>query len=727
VWDLRTAAQSVALAGAGRAVAFDRASERVAVAGEELAVVSTDGQVEYDVVGRPHAVTSVAWSPDGRRLAGGMSGSAALWTSLERAPRTLDTAGGVVDRIVWSPGGDRIATVATGQVEMWNSNGRRLARVPGSGEVMALAFTPDGSRVMVARQDGAIDVLTGAGRHFRCADTDKDVSAAIFSADGRYLVSGENVPERPRAPEVRRVRIARKCSSRLIGLSDGVTITSVMTDEHARVIYAAADDQTVRIWDIEAYAQLATLTDFGAHTRLVLRHSESDGSDVLVSASADGMIRLWRPATVPVARFDARERVQAVTFDDSGDKVLAATAGGVRGVPWRSATTMRREGPRIGRTARSVFSRDGARLAVGSAREVRIRDLAGGRSLRMPSPAVASLDFNPDGSRLLTMHSDGVARIWRTDGRADAEELPQSEPGTGRPYAFFSDRGRRAVVVAADTREYDLGSEQPRDAVNAAAPDTARLGAPPAAAHGGRLVVSSDSDGVWIGPSGDLDRRLPLRVRAAVSAMAFSPDGNVIATASRDGLRLWDAWRGEPLASLAVGRFDSVAFSQDGHRLVASTGRTVLVFDCRPCGTPKQLRDVAEDRDAGTATVVLQALPDPVRGLREYRFKRSAAETETETEPERGPVRKITPQTLPTPLAKGGDPQSGGGGSSGGGGAGGGGGGSGGEDGQQQPVPEATPQPEPTAAPTVAPTEPAPTPTPESGSEAVGGDGDGVG
>jgi WD40 repeat protein len=71
--------------------------------------------------------------------------------------------------------------------------------------------------------------------------------------------------------------------------------------------------------------------------------------------------------------------------------------------------------------------------------------------------------------------------------------------------------------------------------------------------------------------------------RASVQGAAFSPDGHRILTGSADQTaRLWDAATGEPLLLLRghVGEVRSVAFSPDGRRVVtASLDRTAIVWD----------------------------------------------------------------------------------------------------------------------------------------------------
>ena len=88
---------------------------------------------------------------------------------------------------------------------------------------------------------------------------------------------------------------------------------------------------------------------------------------------------------------------------------------------------------------------------------------------------------------------------------------------------------------------------------------------------------------------------------AWVNAVAYSPDGHRLATASHDKtVRIWDADTGQPIGQPLRGHdkhVTSVAYSPDGHRLAtASYDKTVRIWDAgtgQPIGEPLRGHDAA--------------------------------------------------------------------------------------------------------------------------------------
>src|ERR671911_492357 len=86
-------------------------------------------------------------------------------------------------------------------------------------------------------------------------------------------------------------------------------------------------------------------------------------------------------------------------------------------------------------------------------------------------------------------------------------------------------------------------------------------------------------------PRGALLRFGTLRLRheGAVTSLAYSPDGKLLASCGHDRTaRIWDAATGRRLVSVEAhrGRMNAVAFSPDGKRIAtAGQDRTVRVWD----------------------------------------------------------------------------------------------------------------------------------------------------
>jgi WD40 repeat protein len=258
-----------------------------------------------------------------------------------------------------------------------------------------------------------------------------------------------------------------------------------------------------------------------------------DGA-LLASAGADGVVKLWDPATGTEARaFQGHdEAVRCVAFSPDGHLVASGSYDALR--LWEAASGKARDltPPRVKRVNAVAFSRDGTLLVSGHGDgSVRIWDPVGAseiREFKTHAPEVFAVALSPDGK-------------WVAVGAGNAVEI-------------------REVATGEEVRPALVGHE---DAVHG-------VGFLPA----GHRIVSASWDKtlkLW-----DLSTGFEVRTfrghGKAVEGVAVLPGGRRLASASWDKtVRLWDVDTGETVAILGhhAATVYAVAATRDG-RLLAS-------------------------------------------------------------------------------------------------------------------------------------------------------------
>ena len=161
-----------------------------AASGEELVVLR----------GHESGVTSVAFSPDGWRVASGSSDETVRLWDAASGEELLVLCGHEkwVTSVAFSPDGSRIASGSrNGTVRLWDaSSGEELAVLRGheGHDVSSVAFSPDGSRIASAARDKTVRLWdASSGQELRVLrGHDSSVTSVAFSPDGSRIASGSS-------------------------------------------------------------------------------------------------------------------------------------------------------------------------------------------------------------------------------------------------------------------------------------------------------------------------------------------------------------------------------------------------------------------------------------------------------------------------------------------------------------------------------------------------------
>ncbi|MDI1483038.1 CHAT domain-containing protein [Polyangium sp. y55x31] len=537
------------------------------------------------------------WSPDGRRfVTASEDGAAHLWDGNGRGKPIDLPHGAPLSSAVFDREGRRVLTAAlNGIAKIWDVSGPEplvVAELRGTSQSLCAAvFSPDGTRVATATSEGAIEMwdlspVTGPVLEKRFTGHEDVVAALDFDPEGKRIVSAS-------WDRTACLWDARKGTRACLEGHTG-PLSSAAFSPDGEAIVTASYDGTARIWDVETRKTTAVLRGHMGPINLAVFHPKSGRA--VATAGDDNTVRIWakngeQPGTceaesasyVEVAVLNGHEAdVTTVAFSPDGHRLVTGS--------WDETARIWD----LGRLPRPVLPRileHYVTYALESPAQDRVLQNA-------PTGELAVYDVHPnaefyDGIHPFGLLSHGKRRIltaaWRPDGKsiltgdeagniaittigerpASRERLPPlpsrllppqhhasilalawnqsgdrfvSVAGQGAPLVWDADKPERPPVplqVSAEKCDNPGASTSGKHvSANAGGFTSVAWSLRP----GAREIVLGRDDGCawWVDLDGRDKPKVLGRHHSTITAVAFSPDGERVATASQDRtVRVW--------------------------------------------------------------------------------------------------------------------------------------------------------------------------------------------
>lgn len=622
-------------------VAFNPKGDQIASGGSDNTARVWDVPMSTPVRDLAHTagVTAVTLSPDGKTLAAAAKdGSVKLWATADGKPiATLTGHSGGATGVAFSGNGQILATSgADGSLRFWNPVDGKPMSVIGAhaSAINGVAISPSNNQAYSIGEDGLLKFwqLPVAAPKPLPAHADA-VTSLFVSADGNSVLTGG---------ADKAVKLSNSANGQLTREFTGSTagVTAVTLWPNGTAVAAGTADGQVFLWTNDGKPAGTLFAHSGAVTGIAVN---ANGSG-FVTVGADGVLRSWAYPVNASKSIAQPDRVLGMTMSPDGKRLVTAGADKiVRTWAFPAGTAERQFTGHASSVSAAVIAPDNnAVISVGEDETIRIWNAQNGTQIAtLAGHAGAINTLAATSTFAVTGGADGLVKIWGLPATAPKVHV---HPDAVTAFAISPD-GNRIITVAADKqariwnlakpaaeRTYNLGGQ----AITAVAfaPDNATVALAAAdkslSIRNGdkevkKVTLPAEARAVAFAPGGTsvavglADNSVRLFTIAdgkeaktsaahtgAVSALAYTPKGDLILTAGADKtVRVWNA-----IDLAAKGKVDlamvpsALTISKDGTRYAASGEKTVALFnsaDNKPAGTittPAEIKAVALSADS---------------------------------------------------------------------------------------------------------------------------------
>jgi WD40 repeat protein len=446
---------------AATAVTYSRDGTTLAAAGSDgvrLWDVASGSFSDLPLGFQPAGVNDLAFVSDGTILAttGGDDGSIQLWDVETSAPLGAPLHRGLLVAedeppsgpqmgpgawaVAFSPDGRTLAGGYDDGIVLWNIAPRELlgGLLPtGDDEHPSLmTVSPDGATLALRDHNGELWLMDAETGHLRATSNRPGMAAPIYGDFGAVLTYSSDA------------RTLATCSGAGLRLWDGrdgdhigaITAREAHNETQTRstrlldALACPGADGTVRLWDVTDRLMLgpplrdgvardpdcSIFPDADMECSQLTRATLSPDATIVAAGSSDGNLTLWDTSSRELLSRRATgsdHEISVLEFSPDGTILASASLDDDAILLWSSATLepsgiLRTDDD--ARVSSVVFSQDGGTLAVGSDKGVQLWDVDSQTLLGTPTfdhDGTTQVIYSPDGTTIYSLNDEGV-RLW---------------------------------------------------------------------------------------------------------------------------------------------------------------------------------------------------------------------------------------------------------------------------------------------------------------------------
>jgi len=250
-----------------------------------------------------------------------------LWRRQEQAAKCIAKLQlrSCINAVAIRPDGNQLAAALdNGWVELWDlQTGKNMGALEGatSSEVWTVCYAPDGTMLISGALDRSVRIWDVNAKECKWAlrGHEEWVNGVTVSNNGVYIVSGSG-DKTVRTWETRKMA----CLNTMKGHTNFVRSVAVVQD---KLVCSAADDNTMRIWDIQTARCKKICTE---HTKgLYCVSAGNPTANYVATASRDSCVKLWdatNESTKSIHTFETHKGdVNSCAFLDNGNWLVSGS------------------------------------------------------------------------------------------------------------------------------------------------------------------------------------------------------------------------------------------------------------------------------------------------------------------------------------------------------------------------------------------------------------------